>query len=247
MKTLLVTGTDTGVGKTWISTLLIRSGIAAGLRVGAYKPVCSGAVSGAGGGPHWEDVDRISAALGQAISADDICPQRFLAPLAPPVAARQEGRAVDSEQLSRGADCWRNRCDLLIVEGAGGLLCPLSDDTTVADLAMILKASILIVAANRLGVINHTLLTAAAARVRQIPIAGVVLNDTAAPAADASDIESGGDESVSTNAAQLRHWLPGVPLLTCAHGGTTLSLSSASEGLPASAWRGLLMSAAASD
>lgn len=189
---LFITGTDTDVGKTFVSVLIAEQLRTEGVKVGAYKPACSGAVETAGG-PVWEDVEALHAAAGGTFGRERICPQRFLAPLAPPVAAREEGRAVDGALLRSGAEWWAARCDFLIVEGAGGLLCPLTEEETVADLAVDLGLPLLVVARAALGTINHTLLTIEAARSRGLTIAGVVLNevtpaDVAAASANAAEI-----------------------------------------------------------
>ncbi len=186
MRALFITGTDTGVGKTHIACEIVRELRAAGHRVGAFKPACSGASFETGGLPHWDDVDRLRVALGQDVSDDQLCPQRFLAPLAPPVAARQEGRAVDLETIQRGLDAWRSECDIVIVEGAGGLLCPLTDNQTMADLAAQFGFPLLIVARLGLGTINHTLLTVEVARRRGLPLAGIVFNEPTHLAEDLS-------------------------------------------------------------
>ena len=107
---------------------------------------------------------------------DAVCPQRFRAPLAPPVAARQEGRTVDSELLRRGADWWRDRADVLVVDGAGGLLSPLTQTESVADLARDLGFPLILVARPGLGTINHTLLTVQVLRAAKVRVAGVVIN-----------------------------------------------------------------------
>lgn len=197
---LFVTGTDTNVGKTWMATLIVRQLRAAGLRVGAYKPVCSGAVVDPQGRVRWDDIDQLRAALGgdsfrNALSDEAICPQRFLAPLAPPLAARAEQRSVDARLLKTGADWWRGRADVLVVEGAGGLLSPVSEFQTVADVACDFSYPLIVVARCGLGTINHTLLTLEAARCRKLRVAGVVLNqarpddDIALAADNAREIE----------------------------------------------------------
>ena len=186
MRGLFITGTDTGVGKTQIACAIVRELKAAGHRVGVFKPACSGAMFDAAARPHWDDVDRLSEALGQNVTEDELCPQRFLAPLAPPVAARQEGRSVDLGAIERGLNAWRAKCDVIIVEGAGGLLCPLTDELTIADLAAQLGFPLLIVARLGLGTINHTLLTVEVARHRGLPIAGVVFNESQPMVADLS-------------------------------------------------------------
>jgi dethiobiotin synthetase len=183
---LLVTGTDTGVGKTCVASLVARESRERGLQVGVYKPVCSGAEYGVDGEPIWADVEALSQATGRAHAHERICPQQFRAPVAPPVAARLEGRKVDKALLRAGARWWQGRVELLVVEGVGGLLCPLSDSETVADLAEELQLPLLIVVRLGLGSINHALLTVEAARSRQLSIAGIVLNEVQRPE-DAAD------------------------------------------------------------
>jgi dethiobiotin synthetase len=173
---IFVTGTDTGVGKTYVVARMAHALCAAGCRVGAYKPVCSGASSRRSGEPVWDDVEALSASLGHLHPKSRICPQCFAAPLAPPVAAAAEGRRVDPDLLRSGAFWWREHAELLLVEGVGGLLSPVGDRDTVADLAVDLGFPLLVVAANRLGMINQTLLTLEAARTRGLRVVGVILN-----------------------------------------------------------------------
>lgn len=180
---LFVTGTDTGVGKTFVASLIARQLSSDGVRVGVYKPVCSGAIFDEKGHARWDDIDRLRDAVrghwpGSGLSDEVICPQRFVAPLAPPLAARLEGRVVDVEQLRRGADWWTGRAEVLIVEGAGGLLSPVSETQEVADLARDLDYPLIVVARCGLGTINHSLLTVEAARRRGLQVAGIVLNQS---------------------------------------------------------------------
>ena len=135
MQTLLITGTDTDVGKTWISCLLLRQLIQSGLRVGAYKPVCSGAILAESGARSWQDVDALTEACGRHDEQQRICPQTFNAAVAPNIAAEVENRSVDDALLHDGAAAWHSLSDYLVIEGAGGLLCPLSNTTNVADFA----------------------------------------------------------------------------------------------------------------
>jgi dethiobiotin synthetase len=192
---LFITGTDTNVGKTVVATAIVRQLRAEGVRVGAYKPAASGAVERPGRGRVWEDIEQLSQALGNAYPAERICPQRFAAPLAPPLAAAAEGRTVDSPLLRDGAMWWQGQVDFLVVEGAGGLLSPLSDADSVADLARDLALPLIVVARAGLGTINHTLLTLEAAQSRGLTIAGIVLNQAAA---------GDGDPSVESNPAELQ-------------------------------------------
>lgn len=195
MRGFFVTGTDTGVGKTHVSCDIVRDLRKRGHRVGAYKPVCSGVRIASNGRSVWDDVEELRNALGGDVSEDQISPQRFDAPLAPPLAARQEGRSVDLVGLQSGFDSWRSQCDLLIVEGAGGLLCPLTERETMADLAMRFQLPLLIVARLGLGTINHTLLTIEAARARGLQIVGVLLNEATPLPVD--------DISINTNAVEI--------------------------------------------
>jgi dethiobiotin synthetase len=176
MHGLLITGTDTGVGKTFAACGIVRALREQGLRVGAYKPACSGGETRADGTLSWPDVDLLASALAADARSKQICPQRFAAPLAPPAAAALEQRRVDERLLTAGVEAWRGAADLLIIEGVGGLLCPLSEHLTVADFAERIGVPLVIVAALRLGVINHTLLTLEVARARGLPVAGVLLN-----------------------------------------------------------------------
>jgi dethiobiotin synthetase len=192
MHGLFITGTDTGVGKTFVACGILRDLRADGVRAGAYKPVCSGAEAGSGGTLHWPDVDALSEALGGKFSPAQICPQCFTAPLAPPLAAAREGRHIDPSLLISGRDWWSGQVDVLIVEGAGGLLSPIGEGVSNADLARQLAYPVVVVAADRLGTINHTLLTVEAALARGLRVAGVILNRTNDPP-DAS-AESNRDE-----------------------------------------------------
>jgi dethiobiotin synthetase len=158
-----ITGTDTNVGKTFLAALMAKEFTNAGKRVGVYKPVASGCREG-----HRnlisDDAVALWEAAGRPETLNAVCPQRFLAPLAPNVAAAEEGRTVDENLIRTGFEFWRERSDLVIVEGAGGLLSPVSDTLNNADLAAEFGLPLVIVAANRLGVINHTLLTVEVAR-----------------------------------------------------------------------------------
>jgi dethiobiotin synthetase len=173
---LFITGTDTGVGKTHVAAMIVRELRSDGVRVGAYKPACSGSEPTANGQETWDDLVRLRAAMGTDISDDALCPQRFRAPLAPPIAARQEGRSVDVAAIDAGLERWRGRAEAVVIEGAGGWLCPLTDDRTFADWVAHWRLSVLVVARPTLGTINHTLLTVEAIRHRGLTVAGIVFN-----------------------------------------------------------------------
>ena len=216
MQTIFVTGTDTNVGKTYVSCLLIRKLRAVGLATGAYKPVCSGAEFDANGRPFWSDIEALRSAAGAEVPLDLVCPQRFLAAVAPNVAAELEGSTVSSDLLLHGFAAWENRVDALIVEGAGGICCPLSNELAVLDLATQIQAPVIVVAANRLGVISHTRLTVDRLRASGLEVAAVILNEVQAtdPA----------DSSLTTNAKQLSHWIPNVAILHVAFHGEAITI-----------------------
>jgi dethiobiotin synthetase len=185
---LFVTATDTGVGKTYVTALIARALRSAGRRVGAYKPVCSGAEIAVDGTVSWSDVATLTDAIGSGFESERVCPIRFQAPLAPNVAARREHAIINFGSLCEGARWWQGRVEILLVEGVGGLLCPLTDHETIADLAMALDYPLLIVARLGLGTINHTLLTVEAAHARGLSVAGIILNE-AEPLASLSGTE----------------------------------------------------------
>jgi dethiobiotin synthetase len=191
---LFITGTGTGVGKTYVAALIARSLRAAGKRVGVYKPVASGCEQREG---KLESPDAIALweAAGQPGTLEQVCPQLFAAPLAPHLAARAEGKRVDQSLLRSGLEFWRESSDVVLVEGAGGLMSPISDDDYNADLAEEFGYPLVIVAANVLGTINATLQTLITADTFRegLPIAGIVLNSPAALADDPST-ESNSDE-----------------------------------------------------
>ena len=192
---LFITGTDTEVGKTYVATHIAKDLVAAGHRVGVYKPVASECVSD-GRQLVSEDAVALWEAAGHPLTLEAVCPQRFQAPLASHLAARNEGRELDTELMRSGISAWADECDIVIVEGAGGLMSPISDDEYFADVAYDLGYPTIVVAPNSIGVINQSLsalITAACFR-DGIPIAGVILND-----ARMFD----GDVSMETNREQI--------------------------------------------
>jgi dethiobiotin synthetase len=184
---LFVTGNDTGVGKTHVAAMIARASVAEGMRVGVYKPAASGCRRENG---HLvsEDAVELWRAAGSPGELERVCPQRFAAPLAPDQAARAEGKELDAALLRSGLDYWRERSDFLIVEGAGGLMSPLSDEEYVADLAHDFRYPLLVVARNQIGVINQTLQTMIVAMTFRdgLDIAGIVLNRPIPPDDDPS-------------------------------------------------------------
>jgi dethiobiotin synthetase len=167
---LFVTGTDTGVGKTLVAAGLARYAQRLGLTPIPFKPVETGC------DPAPLDALFLWRAARPPLPAEEVCLYPFRLPAAPSLAAAVERRAIDPDAIVARAAQLAALGDLLIVEGAGGLLVPYADATTVADLAARLGLPLLIVARTALGTVNHTALTLAEARRRALPIAGVILS-----------------------------------------------------------------------
>jgi dethiobiotin synthetase len=193
---LFITGTDTEIGKTYVAALVARALLADGHRVGMYKPAASGCARREGRLVS-DDAVALWQAAGSPGTLDEVCPQVFAAAKAPHLAAAAEGKRLDADRLRSGLDVWLARSDVVLVEGAGGLMSPLGEDEYVADLAYDFGFPLLVVAHNRLGVINHvlqTLVTAATFR-DGLEVCGVVLNQAAA----------GGDAELrAENAREIR-------------------------------------------
>jgi dethiobiotin synthetase len=149
-QTLFITGTDTGAGKTVLAALLTRFLRERGVNAAAFKPLCSGGR---------DDARTLRAAMNGALTLGQINPWHFRAPLAPLLAARRENKAVQLAQVLVRARALQKRFDVLLVEGAGGLLSPLGENFNSRDLILALRATPVIVAPNRLGTVNHVLLT----------------------------------------------------------------------------------------
>lgn len=175
LRGLFVTGTDTDVGKTYVSSIILRELVEVGFRVGTSKPACSGAVI-ENGEPRWPDLDQLAEAAGIS-DISLICQQRFEAPLAPPVAARLEQKQLDLSVMQESVHAWESQSDVIVVEGVGGLLCPLTAQESIADFAAWAGFPLIIVSRLGLGTINHTLLTIEAAERRKLAISGIVLSD----------------------------------------------------------------------
>jgi dethiobiotin synthetase len=208
---LFITGTDTDVGKTAVAVVIARSLVAAGLRVGVYKPVASG-VGADGGDPH-----RLWEAAGRPRSVAEVCPQAFPLPVAPAWAARAAGTRVNEGGLRSGFDVWREGSDVVIVEGAGGLFSPLADATLNVDLARDLQLPLVIVDEARLGTIGRTLATVRAARAEGMAVAAVVLSHVQPPRPNGPEHDL--DASIPRESLrELALRLPGVALTSLGHG-----------------------------
>ena len=187
MNALVITGTDTGVGKTWVGRALGRALSTDGRRVVAIKPVetgCSDATA------RLEDGALLAAATGQAEPQAAL--YRFATPVTPALAAEVEGEVIDLDALILRIETLGEGADVVLIEGAGGLLSPITWEWTVVELARALGASVLVVGEDRLGVINHAQLTLSALELAGIEVTGLVLTAPETP-----------DASTGTNATAI--------------------------------------------
>lgn len=170
-----MTATDTEVGKTFVSGLLMYYLRREGLNPGYFKPIASGCYF-EDGRLMSEDLAWMAGFLGEGMPPELHCPLRFEKPLAPLAAARLEGRDVDLGVVREAFKRLRERYSTLVVEGIGGVMVPLKTDCLVLDLMAEMALPVLIVARPVLGTINHTLLTLAAVRARGLHVLGFVTN-----------------------------------------------------------------------
>ena len=170
---IAVIGTDTGVGKTVVSALLIEAFRQAGLSTVALKPVVSGTVE-FDGEEIYADNEYLARAAGVKVAAVSI--YRFPEPLSPHLAAEHAGEAINIEKIAARIEAARCSHQAVIIEGVGGALVPLTPRETFADLVARLRLRAVIVARAALGTLNHTLLTVEACRARGVEIAGIVIN-----------------------------------------------------------------------
>ena len=172
---LFITGTDTGVGKTFVACGLAALLRERGYRVGVMKPAETGCLE-KDGKRFPEDALKLKEASGCAVPLEKVCPFQLRDPLAASSAAEREGKRIDIDRLIDIYDEISSAHDVTLVEGAGGLMVPLLPSYTYADLARVLKLPTLVVAANRLGAINHLLLTLEHASCKGLRVLGYVLN-----------------------------------------------------------------------
>lgn len=206
---VFLTGTDTDVGKTYVASLLVRGLRAAGLDTVGFKPICCGGR---------EDAEALYEAAGGALALNDVNPVWLRTPAAPYTAAMIENRAIDLALLRETFARVRSAHRSVIVEGVGGWLVPIERDFLVRDLAREMALPVAVVAANRLGAINHTLLTVESIRAAGLPCAGLILNDVALPS-----LEQG--IATATNRSVLEE-LAGVPILHhITHGQAAIELA----------------------
>jgi dethiobiotin synthetase len=193
---LFVTGTDTGVGKTAVAAALARLLVEQGVTVRPRKPVESGCERDDGGHLVPRDARQLSEAAGNAEPLSVVCPHPFEAALSPERAAAAVGQRLALHELRAACLDGVGEHDFVVVEGAGGFLTPLAPDALAADLAASLHLPVLLVIADRLGCLNHALLTVEVIERRGLSIAAIALNRLS-PAHPAG----------MDNAADLHRWL----------------------------------------
>ncbi len=184
-----ITGTDTGVGKTVLTALLVRHLRECGVRALAVKPFCSGGR---------DDARLLRKAQAEEVPLDAINPWHFRAPLTPLLAARRENRKVQPAEALQFIRSAATRCETLLIEGAGGLLSPLGEGFDARDLIVALKARPIIVCPNRLGAVNQVRLVLAALPARVAQVSKIVLMQTA-----------GSSLATRTNPSLLKEFLTG--------------------------------------
>jgi len=176
MTSLFVTGTDTDVGKTFISAALIGLLKKKGLRVAAMKPIASGCNTTEAGLRN-DDALQLIQYANVDLPYDIINPYAFQAAIAPHIAAQQNNINIDLNKIKQNFELIQQQSDAVVVEGAGGWLVPINNTQTMADLAKILNLPIILVVGIRLGCINHALLTVEAIKQSGLPLMGWVANN----------------------------------------------------------------------
>ena len=171
-KSIFVTGTDTGVGKTVVTAAIAWNLKQSGVDVAVMKPIQTGTmISGL------TDIEFVQKVLGMDSLPDDSCPYMLPDPLAPLVASMLVGQKINIDKIKDSYNRLSAENDAVIVEGAGGLLVPILEDYFMSDLALDLDLPVLIVVRPNLGTLNHTLLTLESAEKRGLNVAGIVISN----------------------------------------------------------------------
>lgn len=193
MKSFLVTGTDTGVGKTYVSCLILKALRANGHDLAPYKPVACG---------DREDPRRLREAGPEGLSLEEINPLYYKSPASPYVAARFENAAIDFDRLTDGYRHLAARHEAVLVEGVGGWEVPMTPTETFGDFAKQLGLPVVLVVGNKLGALNHAILTLDAIKARGLECAGVIFNS----------LSDEWDAASITNRGIIEEWT-GLPVL----------------------------------
>lgn len=202
---VFVTGTDTGIGKTFVSVALLRALAASGWRAVGMKPVAAGIDPGAAVN---EDVEALAAAGNVPAPLAARNPYAFTEPIAPHLAARDAAAQIDLDAIAGAYRALAGCAEAIVVEGAGGALVPLGSGCDMLDVPFVLGLPVLLVVGMRLGCLNHALLTAQAVRARGLRLAGWVANELPP-----------GMPRCADNIATLSAWLGVAPIATVAPGG----------------------------
>ena len=174
-----ITGTDTGVGKTFVTALLLRGLRAKGVDAVGYKPICCGSR---------DDAEILRSASGNVLTLNEVNPVWLRTPAAPYVAALIENRLIDLALIREVYGILRARHQAVLVEGVGGWLVPILHDYSVADFARDLALPVIVVVANRLGALNHSALTLESVRSHGATCAGLILNECGAGADEMNSV-----------------------------------------------------------
>lgn len=201
MSGLFITGTDTEIGKTYVSSLLIKLLVEENFQVTGMKPVASGANCTNG---ELKNEDALSLMEASNVEAEykKVNPYIFEPAVSPHIAAEQAGIEISLKEIKNNFEQLKKISDVVVVEGVGGWYAPITCHTTVADLAETLNLPIILVVGLRLGCLNHALLTAQAIRQSGLPIAGWIANHVE------KDFSSA-EKNIST----LKHFLNDFPFL----------------------------------
>ncbi len=176
-RTILITGTDTGAGKTYVACLLGRRLVREGFSVRPLKPVESGCLPDEGGRPRPADASALRDAVAPGLPLAEVCLYPLSEPLSPHLAARREGIRIDPARIRSAVAAAAAAAEVVLLEGAGGILVELAEGYTYADLAREMDLPVLVVAEDRLGVLNHLSLTCRFLREAGLPCRGVILNE----------------------------------------------------------------------
>ncbi|HEY1386219.1 MAG TPA: dethiobiotin synthase [Dongiaceae bacterium] len=202
MRAFFMTATGTDIGKTYLGCGLVRAWRAQGRKVGAFKPVLSGFDPAQAAE---SDAGQLLAALGQPVSPqalDAISPWRYAAALSPDAAAAKEGKRVDYGAVLGATHTFlQGAHDVALVEGAGGVMAPLSDERTMLDWIADLQLPAILVTGSYLGALSHTLTALEVLVARRVPVALVVMNET-----------TGSTVPLADNAAALARRVPAAPV-----------------------------------
>lgn len=191
MKGILITATDTGAGKTYVGCLLGRRLAREGLRVRPLKSVESGCLPGADGAPFPADAAALRDAVASALPLSEVCLYPLEAPVSPHLAARRAGVEIDAARIRAAVARAVAASDVALVEGAGGITVEMREGYSFADLARDASLSVVVVAEDRLGVLNHLKLSLHYLRDAGLDLLGVILNERTGGTFPAREFQEG--------------------------------------------------------